>query len=81
MLDYLDGFDFITNTKYKQAAIRICDDRGNKYNSEIISLSSSAFQNIELIDFLRSKSYDCGYGSIPSLIAEGIAIDKTKLNK
>ncbi len=30
------------------------------------------------IDYLRSKSYDCGYGSIPSLIAAGIAIEKEK---
>lgn len=31
----------------------------------------------EIIDYLRSKSYDCGHGSIPSLIAAGIAIDST----
>ena len=28
-----------------------------------------------IIDFLRSKSYDCGYGSIPYLIEAGIAIE------
>lgn len=27
-----------------------------------------------IIDFLRSKSYDCGYGNIPSLIKENIAV-------
>lgn len=33
---------------------------------------------IKIIDFLRSKSYDCGYGSIPSLITAGIAINSKK---
>ena len=32
-----------------------------------------------LTDFLRSKHYDCGYGSIPSLIEVGIAVDATTL--
>lgn len=30
---------------------------------------------VTIIDFLRSKSYDCGYGNIPSLIAMGIAVE------
>ena len=29
-----------------------------------------------LIDHLRSRGYDCGYGEIPSLIEAGIAIEK-----
>lgn len=29
-----------------------------------------------IIDYLRSKSYDCGYGEIPSLIEAGIAINR-----
>ncbi len=33
----------------------------------------------EIIDYLRSKGYDCGRGSIPSLISAGIAVeDKTE---
>lgn len=35
-------------------------------------VSGKEFQ--ELLDFLRSRSYDCGFGSIPSLITAGIAI-------
>lgn len=31
---------------------------------------------IVLIDYLRSKSYDCGHGSIPNLIAAGVAVAK-----
>jgi len=34
--------------------------------------------NSQVIDYLRSKSYDCGYGSIGSLIGAGIAVDSTK---
>lgn len=30
---------------------------------------------IQAIDYLRSKSYDCGYGSIPSLLTAAIAIN------
>ncbi|CAB4126497.1 hypothetical protein UFOVP74_51 [uncultured Caudovirales phage] len=33
---------------------------------------------VEIIDFLRSKGYDCGYLHITSLIAAGYAVDKTK---
>lgn len=32
-----------------------------------------------LTDYLRSKGYDCGHGSIPSLIAAGVAVEKTNL--
>lgn len=35
---------------------------------------------IEVIDYLRSKSYDCGFRHIPSLIDAGIAIDATVNN-
>lgn len=31
-----------------------------------------------IIDFLRSRSYDCGYSEIPSLIEAGIAININK---
>lgn len=34
---------------------------------------------IQLTDYLRSKYYDCGYGSISSLIEAGIAVDKSKI--
>lgn len=34
----------------------------------------------EVIDYLRSRGYDCGYADIPSLIDAGLAIDKTTLN-
>lgn len=30
----------------------------------------------QIIDYLRSKGYDCGYCEIPSLIDAGIAIEK-----
>jgi hypothetical protein len=33
-----------------------------------------------IIDQLREWGYDCGYGSIPSLIEAGTAIDVTTLN-
>ena len=32
---------------------------------------------IEVIDFLRSKGYNCGYGNLVSLIDARIAVDKT----
>lgn len=32
----------------------------------------------QIIDYLRSVGYDCGYGSIPSLIEAGIAIKAEK---
>ena len=31
---------------------------------------------VALTDYLRSKGYDCGHGSIPSLIAAGVAVEK-----
>ena len=34
-----------------------------------------------IIDYLRSKSYDCGYGAIPNLIDAGIAIVDTKTDE
>lgn len=30
----------------------------------------------EITDYLRSKGYDCGHGSIPNLIAAGVAVEK-----
>ena len=33
------------------------------------------------IDYLRSQNYDLGYGSIPSLIAAGIAVDAKAVNQ
>ncbi len=33
---------------------------------------------LQLIDWLRRKFYDCGHGAIPSLIAAGVAVKKTK---
>ena len=36
---------------------------------------------VAVVDFLREKGYDCGYGPFKSLINVGIAIDATKLNK
>lgn len=32
--------------------------------------------SVEVIDYLRSKGYDCGHGSIPNLIAAGVAVEK-----
>ena len=51
----------------------------NYVKEEIIDGSRLA-DVVELIDYLRSKSYDCGYGSIPSLIEAGIAIVDTKID-
>lgn len=39
----------------------------------------STRKGVAIIDFLRSRGYDCGYGSIPSLIQVGIAVDGTLL--
>jgi hypothetical protein len=36
--------------------------------------------DIEVIDYLRSRGYDVGYGNIKSLIKSGYALDKTTLN-
>lgn len=33
----------------------------------------------EIIDYLSSKGYDCGHGSIPSLIAAGVAVEKKEI--
>lgn len=48
------------------------------FNSAIFSSDNHNINN-GVIDFLRSKFYDMGYGEIPSLIEAGIAIDKTKI--
>lgn len=39
----------------------------------------STRRGVEIIDFLRSRGYDCGHSSIPSLIQAGIAVDGTLL--
>jgi hypothetical protein len=38
----------------------------------------SALSWCQIIDFLRSKHYDCGYLHIPSLIEAGLAVKATK---
>lgn len=48
------------------------------YLDEGKKISEFSDQLTHAIDYLRSKGYDCGYGEIPSLIDDGIAIDKTK---
>lgn len=35
---------------------------------------------ISIIDFLRLREYDCGYGEIPSLIDAGIAVRNTDVS-
>ncbi len=52
-----------------------CDTAFTRNMIAGIRLSDS----IIIIDYLRARSYDCGYGEIPSLIKVGIAIDKTKI--
>lgn len=34
---------------------------------------------LKLVDYLRSKGYDCGHGSIPNLIAAGVAVEKKEI--
>lgn len=48
-------------------------------NSRNQNCITDAICAVEISGYLRSKSYDCGYGSIPSLIDAGIAIDKKTL--
>jgi len=36
----------------------------------------STRKGVAIIDYLRSKGYDCGHGNIPSLISAGIAVEK-----
>lgn len=45
-------------------------------NSALTADYVSGWQMLLLMDFLRSKGYDCGYGEIPSLIKAGIAISQ-----
>lgn len=35
--------------------------------------------SMPILDYLRSKGYDCGHGSIPSLIAAGVAVEKSEI--
>lgn len=46
------------------------------YDGELSQVNDSR----QIIDYLRSRSYDCGYGNIPSLIQAGIAIPLTDKN-
>jgi len=43
------------------------------------AFNTSVFGTAKIVDYLRSKGYDCGHGSIPSLIAAGVAVEKTNL--
>lgn len=47
-------------------------NEGKQHRSFIVS--------VEVIDYLRSRSYDCGHGDIKSLIEAGMAVDGTLLN-
>ena len=51
----------------------------NLYNMEDVISCEHDMKCVEVIDFLRSRNYDCGYGSIPSLIVAGIAIEARTL--
>jgi len=43
------------------------------------AFNTSVFGTAKIVDYLRSKGYDCGHGLIPSLIAAGVAVEKTNL--
>ena len=45
------------------------------YGYDPLPITASLY-SIEQIDYLRSKGYDCGHGSIPNLIAAGVAVEK-----
>jgi len=36
----------------------------------------STRKGVEVIDYLRSKGYDCGYANLNSLISAGVAVEK-----
>lgn len=42
--------------------------------TNVMTIKGDVF--IKIIDYLRSKCYDCGFAHIPSLISAGIAIKK-----
>lgn len=42
---------------------------------------SASLYTVEQTDYLRSKSYDCGYAEIPSLITAGIAVKNNQGDK
>ena len=68
----VDANDDDKETLYIPHSLEIYANQGGK----IVEFDGIRIQ--WCIDFLRSKSYDCGYGSIPSLIQSKIAIQKGK---
>lgn len=50
------------------------------HNGYVCLRKNGALYNMDIrkvYDYLRSKGYDCGHGSIPSLIAAGVAVEPT----
>lgn len=87
---YMNWTTTVTNTE-TQVHSRYVDDEDEKTilfipkSTEIYYTQEGKINEIdgcrmqEIIDYLRSKGYDCGYMHIPSLIDAGYAIDKTSL--
>lgn len=61
------------SVEYGRGIIENCYDSYESYNEITFR------DGIIVDDYLRSKYYDCGYGSILSLIEAGIAVDKSKI--
>ena len=51
-------------------------ERIGKYETVCLDFDNPELLNRQQIDYLRSKGYDCGHGSIPNLIAAGVAVEK-----
>jgi len=76
--DYTPCHNYVTNEDFQVRIIRICDDKGGQHGYIVVDMAESGFNKIDAIDYLRSKSYNIGYGqhSPSDLISSGIVIEK-----
>lgn len=82
MLNYREDVDMSELLEHMKDVInirKVGDVFGNIDSKNIADNDVSPMVILRIYDFLRSRSYDCGYGSIQSLIQAGIAVDGTLL--
>jgi len=68
----VEAYSYVDNAKYMQPCVQ---RKVNGMECGIEIISEHLLKSIEIIDYCRQNSIDVGYGSIPSLIECGIAIN------
>ena len=76
--DKIEGFEVATSKKFMQPIVRISSKTGNSAGYKLMDFADENMTTYGVIDFLRSKGYNCGYMSYTpqDLYDMGIAVKK-----